>query len=157
MQQLMAEDTANKHDSGFEGEAEKFDELKTKRPFGPKSTKEAQQARIQRLYKRQLEGLPVRQLVMEHAAKEQIGIATAWRDWTRVVSWNETGWNEEKETILSRIQAMRMRIIDQAVKKGQLQTAMMGLKDLQETLLGDTNGGESTVKLNINIENKSEQ
>jgi len=50
-----------------------------------------------------------------------------------------------------------MRIIDQAVRKGQLQTAMMGLKDLQETLLGDTNGGESTVKLNINIENKSEQ
>ena len=68
------------------------------------------------------------------ADRECIAEATAWRDWTRVVGWNETGWNEEKETILSRIQAMRMRIIDQAVKKGQLQTAMMGLKDLQETL-----------------------
>ena len=56
------------------GEAMDFENEEKKkplRPFGPKSTKEAQLARIQRLYKRQLEGLPVRQLVMEHAVKEQ--------------------------------------------------------------------------------------
>ena len=41
MQQVMAENTANKYDSGFEDEAEKQDEIKTKRPFGPKSTQEA--------------------------------------------------------------------------------------------------------------------
>jgi len=109
--------------------------------------------RCKRLFKRQLTGLPARHLVLDHADREGVSEATAWRDWDRVVAWNEAGWSEERGTILSRIQAMRMRIIDQAVRKGQLQTAMMGLKDLQETLLGDTNNGESTVKLNINIEN----
>jgi hypothetical protein len=108
--------------------------------------------RCKRLFQRQLSGLPARQLVLEHASRESIAENTAWRDWKKVTEWNEAGWNEERETILSRIQAMRMKIIDQAVRKGQLQTAMMGLKDLQETLLGDTNNGESTVKLNINIE-----
>jgi len=125
--------------------------------YGKRNPDAVIEERCKRLFKRQLTGLPARQLVLEHADRECIAEATAWRDWTRVVSWNEAGWSEEKETILSRIQAMRMRIIDQAVRKGQLQTAMMGLKDLQETLLGDTNGGESMVKLNINIENKSEQ
>lgn len=125
--------------------------------YGKRNPDAVIEERCKRLFKRQLTGLPARHLVLDHADRESVSEATAWRDWERVVSWNETGWNEERETILSRIQAMRMRIIDQAVRKGQLQTAMMGLKDLQETLLGDTNGGESTVKLNINIENKSEQ
>ena len=113
--------------------------------------------RCKRLFQRQLSGLPARQLVLEHASRESIAENTAWRDWKKVTEWNEAGWNEEKETILSRIQAMRMKIIDQAVRKGQLQTAMMGLKDLQETLLGDTNNGESMVKLNINIESPADK
>ena len=40
--------------------------------------------RIQRLYKRQLEGLPVRQLVLDHASKEHIAENTAWQDWKAV-------------------------------------------------------------------------
>ena len=130
MQQLMAEDTANKHDSGFEGEAEKFDELKTKRPFGPKSTKEAQQARIQRLYKRQLEGLPVRQLVMEHAAKEQIGIATAWRDWKGVYELVAEDFERERTKMAGRIFMQRQRLFNAAMKRGQMQTAANVLDSL---------------------------
>ena len=119
---------------------------------GARNPDEVVENRCKRLFQKQLSGLPARQLVLAHADEESISEATAWRDWNKVTEWNEAGWNEERDTILSRIQAMRMKLINQAMKKGQLQTAMMGLKDLQETLLGDTNNGESMVKLNINIE-----
>lgn len=130
MQQTMAEDTANKFDSGFEGEAEKQDEVKKQRPFGPKSTKEAQQARIQRLYKRQLEGLPVRQLVLEHAAKEQIGIATAWRDWKGVYELVAEDFERERTKMAGRIFMQRQRLFNAAMKRGQMQTAANVLDSL---------------------------
>ena len=130
MQQIMAEDTANKYDSGFDDEAEKQDEIKTKRPFGPKSTKEAQQARIQRLYKRQLEGLPVRQLVLEHATKEQIGIATAWRDWKGVYELVAEDFERERTKMASRIFMQRQRLFNAAMKRGQMQTAANVLDSL---------------------------
>lgn len=130
MQQVMAEETANKHDSGFDDEAEKFDELKAKRAFGPKSTKEAQQARIQRLYKRQLEGLPVRQLVMEHATKEQIGIATAWRDWKGVYELVAEDFEKERTKMAGRIFMQRQRLFHAAMKRGQMQTAANVLDSL---------------------------
>lgn len=126
----MAEDTANKHDSGFEDEAEKRDEIKRQRPFGPKSTKEAQQARIQRLYKRQLEGLPVRQLVLEHATKEQIGIATAWRDWKGVYDLVAEDFEKERTKMAGRIFMQRQRLFNAAMKRGQMQTAANVLDSL---------------------------
>lgn len=121
--------------------------------YGKRNPDSVIEERCKRLFKRQLTGLPARHLVLDHCEREGVSEATAWRDWNVVSQWNEDGWNEERETILPRIQAMRMRIIELATRKGQLQTAMMGLKDLQETLLSDTNGGESIVQLNINIEN----
>ena len=126
----MAEDTANKHDSGFEDEAKKQDEINTKRPFGPKSTQEAQQARIQRLYKRQLEGLPVRQLVLEHATKEQIGIATAWRDWKGVYDLVAEDFERERTKMAGRIFMQRQRLFNAAMKRGQMQTAANVLDSL---------------------------
>ena len=124
---------------------------------GARNPDEVVENRCKRLFQKQLTGLPARQLVLAHADDEGISESTAWRDWDAVCKWNEAGWAEERETILARIQAMRMKIINQAVKKGQLQTAMMGLKDLQETLLGDTNNGQSMVKLNINIESPADK
>ena len=130
MQQLMAEDSAKENISGFDDEAEKFDELKPKKAFGPKSTKEAQLARIQRLYKRQLEGLPVRQLVMEHAAKEQIGMATAWRDWKGVYELVAEDFARERTKMAGRIFMQRQRLFHAAMKRGQMQTAANVLDSL---------------------------
>ena len=106
------------------------DEIKKQRPFGPKSTKEAQQARIQRLYKRQLEGLPVRQLVLEHAAKEQIGIATAWRDWKGVYDLVAEDFERERTKMAGRIFMQRQRLFNAAMKRGQMQTAANVLDSL---------------------------
>jgi hypothetical protein len=101
-----------------------------KRVYGKRNPYSLIEARCQRLYKRQLEGLSIRQLVLDHADRESIAEATAWRDWNQVSKWNTDDWNIERSTILPRIQQMRFKIVNAAIKKGQLQTAVMALKDI---------------------------
>ena len=86
--------------------------------------------RQQRLYRRQLEGLPARQLVLDHAARESVSLATAWRDWSTVAQWNQEDWDTEREGMLSRINGMRLRVIDKAIRRGQLSTAADLLRQL---------------------------
>ena len=59
------------------------------------------EARRQRLYNRQLEGLTTRQLVHDHASKENIGVETAWRDWRQVKEWNDEDWEKDREDDLT--------------------------------------------------------
>ena len=102
------------------------------------------EARRQRLYKRQLEGMTTRQLVLDHASKEQIGVETAWSDWRKVKSWNDEDWEKDREKMIGRLQGMRMKLFNQAMKKGQLQTAAQVLDSLGRVL------GESVENININ-------
>ena len=102
------------------------------------------EARRQRLYKRQLEGMTTRQLVLDHASKEQIGVETAWSDWRKVKSWNDEDWEKDREKMVARFQGMRMKLFNQAMKKGQLQTAAQVLDSLGRVL------GESVENININ-------
>ena len=99
--------------------------------------------RAQRLYARQLEGKPTRQLVLEHANIEGISETTAWDDWNRVKVWNNEDWEKDRETLLPRLQAMRVRLFNKAVKKGQLQTAAQILDSLGKVI------GESVETVNI--------
>ena len=94
------------------------------------------EARRQKLYSRQL--------VLEHASREQIGIDTAWSDWKKVKEWNDEDWEKDREKMISRVQGMRMRLFEQAVRKGQLQTAAQILDSLGRVL------GESVENININ-------
>ena len=84
---------------------------------------EAKQARVRRLYKRQLEGLSSTALVYDHAEKEQVSIQTAWRDWADVKKIVDEDWKADRENMLARLQHMRTKLFNQALKKGQLQTA----------------------------------
>jgi len=102
------------------------------------------EARRQKLYSRQLTGKTTRQLVLEHASREQIGIDTAWSDWKKVKEWNDEDWEKDREKMISRVQGMRMRLFEQAVRKGQLQTAAQILDSLGRVL------GESVENININ-------
>jgi len=102
------------------------------------------EARRQKLYSRQLTGKTTRQLVLEHASREQIGIDTAWSDWKQVKKWNDEDWEKDREKMISRVQGMRMRLFEQAVRKGQLQTAAQILDSLGRVL------GESVENININ-------
>ena len=98
--------------------------------YGKRNPNALIEARQQRLYKRQLEGLPTRHLVLEHAERESIANSTAWKDWTVVQKWNTDDWNLERESMIPRIQQMRLRIVNQAIKKGQLMTAVQALQHI---------------------------
>jgi len=113
--------------------------------------------RRQRLYKRQLEGLTTRHLVLEHSSREGVCVKTAWNDWKEVSKWNEEDWQKDRDNMISRLQAMRVRLFDRAVKKGQLQTAAQISDSLGKVV------GESVETVNINapelairIENKTD-
>jgi len=110
--------------------------------------------RQQRLYRRQLEGLPARQLVLDHASREGISTATAWRDWDTVSQWNTADWDAERETILSRINGMRLRVIDKAIRRGQLSTAQALLADLGRAAGEGSEfmAAEQAPQLNITVE-----
>ena len=100
--------------------------------------------RRQRLYRRQLEGLPARHLVLEHSSREGVCVKTAWNDWKEVTKWNEDDWQKDRENMIARLQAMRVRLFDKAVKKGQFQTAAQILDSLGKVV------GESVETVNIN-------
>lgn len=88
------------------------------------------QERIKKLYMRQLEGLPAKQLVLDHAKKEQISEETAWRDWREVAKLNDQDFSLERETMAARIFAMRQKVLNAALRRGQMQTAASVLDSL---------------------------
>ena len=118
--------------------------IKDGRVCGKRQPDAVIESRRRKLYSRQLTGKTTRQLVLEHAAKEQIGIDTAWSDWKKVKQWNDEDWEQDREKMISRVQGMRMRLFEQAVRKGQLQTAAQILDSLGKVL------GESVENININ-------
>jgi hypothetical protein len=103
---------------------------KPQRPYGKRNPDAVIEERRKRLYKRQLSGLTVRQLVLEHADRESIAEATAWRDWDAVKDWNEEDWKRDRDSIVSRLQSMRLRAIDVAIRKGQIGSAQLLMRDL---------------------------
>ena len=120
---------------------------------GPKNPKDIQEARIMRLYRRQLEGLPALQLVLDHAAKEQVGRATAFRDWKAVQALNREDFERERDEMASRIFSMRSRLFNSAVKRGQMQTAANVLDSLARMVGCDQPEESSTLpEIHVKIE-----
>ena len=118
--------------------------LKDGRVCGKRQPDAVIEARRQRLYSKQLTGKTTRQLVHEHSSREGIGIDTAWSDWKQVKKWNDEDWEQDREKMVSRLQGMRMRLFEQAVRKGQLQTAAQILDSLGKVV------GESVENINLN-------
>jgi len=128
---------------------------KAPKVYGKRNPDAVIEARQKRLYRRQLSGLPARQLVLDHVERESISEKTGWMDWRKVQEWNDAGWEDEKASILSRVQSMRMNIIEKSIKAKNFQTAILGLEHLARTAGIDEPGvGDESVKLNIQIEKK---
>lgn len=125
-----------------------------RRPFGPKRHAAEVENRVQRLYKRQLEGLTCRQLVLDHADKEQIALATAWRDWAKVQQLNNEDFKLERENMAGRIFSMRNRLFHASMKRGQMATAAQVLDSLAKMVGCDQaeEKGNSVPDINIKIE-----
>ena len=100
------------------------------RPYGKRNPDAVIEQRQQRLYRKQLDGLTPRQLVLEHASREGIAVSTAWRDWTQVSEWVKEDWEKNRDDLLPRLQHMRERLFHAALKRGQLQTCAQILDSL---------------------------
>ena len=122
--------------------------------YGKRNPNSVIEARQRRLYRHQQSGLTARQLVYEHADRESIAVNTAWKDWAQVKRWNEEDWSVERDTMVARLASLRFKAINQALKKGQLQTAAILMAQLgacvQETESLVANSEE--INLNISIE-----
>ena len=129
---------------------------KKPRPYGKRNPDAVIEERRKRLYRRQLTGLPVRQLVLDHADREGIGEITAWRDWDAVKQWNEQDWAKDRDSIVSRLQAMRMRAIDAAIRKGQIGSAQLLMRDLGAVVgeVSTETQAANAPTLNITVEDK---
>lgn len=128
----------------------------TQRPYGKRNPNAYIEQRQQRLYRRQLEGLTARQLVLEHAERESVSVATAWRDWEVVNSWNKEDWARDRENMLARLQTMRAKLFNAAIRKGQLQTAAQVLDSLGKVVneSGIETQAAAAPQLNIVVEDK---
>ena len=111
--------------------------------------------RQQQLYRRQTEGLPARALVVDHAKTHGITERHAWNDWDQVKQWNDEDWSKDRENMVARIQSMRLRAIEKAMRKGQLQTVQTLLADLGK-VVGEAEEviNIKAPELSINIEKK---
>ena len=107
------------------------------------ATKDDILARRQRLYRKQIEGLPARQLVIDHAFKENVTERTGWDDWEQVKKWIDEDWTKDRDNMIARIQTIRLRAIDKAMRKGQFMVVQGLLADLGKVV------GESVETINI--------
>lgn len=105
-------------------------EEKKARPYGRKNPDAYIEERQRRLYRKLLDGMPPRALVLDHASRESISLSTAWRDYSAVQAWHEEDWQKEKDKMVSRIQNMRLRCIEGAIRARQFSTAQLLLRDL---------------------------
>jgi hypothetical protein len=158
LSQLTDEELPNEEDaleSNIEAPVKKKAFTKNgKHVYGSRNPNSVVEDRCKRLYKRQLEGLPTRHLVLEHVERESIALSTGWKDWAIVQKWNTDDWSKERESMVSRIQGVRMRIVNQAIKKGQLMTAVTALQHIGAHL-GEVDMSHSialTPVLNITVE-----
>jgi hypothetical protein len=127
------------------------------RPYGKRNPNAYIEQRQQRLYRRQLDGLSARQLVLEHAEREGVSVATAWRDWEAVNKWNSEDWERDRENMLARLQTMRAKLFNAAIRKGQLQTAAQVLDSLGKVVNEagiEQQAAAAAPRLEITVEDK---
>ena len=132
---------------------------KAPRVYGKRNPNAVIEARQKRLYRRQLEGLPARQLVLDHADRESCSEKTAWSDWKTVQAWTDADFEQERSTLVSRLAGMRMRAINQALRKGQLQSAAQ-MMDALGRVVGESMPETLAIQapdLKITIEDNKQQ
>jgi hypothetical protein len=125
--------------------------------YGKRNPESVIEARQRRLYRQQQSGLSARALVYDHADRESIAVNTAWKDWKAVNKWNAEDFATDRADLVARLNAMRFRAINMALKKGQLQSAAQMMDSLGKAVgEGSEFTAQEDVKLNISIEKQGE-
>ena len=111
--------------------------------------------RQQRLYMAMLNGQSRRQNILAHCKREGISEATGWRDWQVVDKWMVDDFTAERETILPRLNAMRLQLIEKSLRRGMLGVANAAIDSLGRACgeLSQAEAAASVPQLSINIEN----
>ena len=150
----MAESFERETKEGYNGPVDD----KGKGVYGKRNPDAVIEARCRRLFLQQGAGLSTRQLVLEHASRESIAVTTAWKDWSRVNDWLQEDWETDKAKMHARLNNMRLRAINMALKKSQLSSAQALLADLGRSIgEGSEFATAEEVKLNISIEPSAEK
>jgi hypothetical protein len=102
----------------------------TKRWRGGKGSSLRMDERMNFAYATMLEGGTRRQVLQRVMDRFSVSEVTAGRDYTAAMQILKTEQIETRENLLNQIQALRLATVQKALRKGQLQTVAMLLKDM---------------------------
>jgi hypothetical protein len=102
----------------------------SKRWRGGKGSQLRMDERMNFAYAAMLEGGTRRQVLQKVMDRFGVSEVTAGRDYTSAMEILRTEQIETRENLLNQIQALRLATVQKALRKGQLQTVAMLLKDM---------------------------
>jgi hypothetical protein len=102
----------------------------TKRWRGGKGSSVRMDERMNFAYAAMLEGGTRRQVLQKVMDRFGVSEVTAGRDYSAAMQILKTEQIETRENLLNQIQALRLATVQKALRKGQLQTVAMLLKDM---------------------------
>jgi hypothetical protein len=102
----------------------------SKRWRGGKGSSVRMDERMNFAYAAMLEGGTRRQVLQKVMDRFSVSEVTAGRDYSAAMQILKTEQIETRENLLNQIQALRLATVQKALRKGQLQTVAMLLKDM---------------------------
>jgi len=102
----------------------------SKRWRGGKGTQQRMEERKNYAYATMLEGGTRRQVLQKLMDRFSVSEVTASRDYSAAMELLKTEQIETRDNLLNQIQALRLATVQKALRKGQLQTVAMLLKDM---------------------------
>jgi hypothetical protein len=128
----------------------------SKRWRGGKGSSVRMDERMNFAYAAMLEGGTRRQVLQKVMDRFGVSEVTAGRDYSAAMQILKTEQIETRENLLNQIQALRLATVQKALRKGQLQTVAMLLKDMG-AVIGEAAPEQQAAAaptLNITVEDK---
>ena len=128
----------------------------TKRWRGGKGTQQRMDERMNYAYATMLDGGTRRQVLQKVMDRFGVSEVTASRDYSSAMELLKTEQIETRDNLLNQIQALRLATVQKALRKGQLQTVAMLLKDMGAVIneAGVEQQAAAAPTLNISIDDK---
>ena len=128
----------------------------SKRWRGGKGQEARIEERVNAAYAYILEGGTRRQVAERVASRFNCSVRTAHDDYTKAMALLREEQSATREDLLNQIQALRLATVTKALRKGQLQTVAMLLKDMGAVIneAGVEQQAAAAPTLNITVEDK---
>ena len=128
----------------------------SKRWRGGKGQEARIEERVNAAYAYILEGGTRRQVAERVASRFNCSVRTAHDDYTKAMALLREEQSATREDLLNQIQALRLATVTKALRKGQLQTVAMLLKDMGAVIneAGVEQQAAAAPMLNITIDDK---